>query len=228
MTPEAVKPFAFCIAHLAEWHAAVEARADAMGLEKSSVGRKPLNHPLYIAGLDESGLTYGFGRGQAETQLTLQAESVYGVEQKIEREINLIEVEARLRPWSHEGQETVQSLGCLRQRRGLNRVMEIAHEIEPLDGRPGEIEPELLQAGRAQEAIGGNRYVETALKQVEDEVDALRVHGRLASQEGYLPAAGRPEKIRNVDEILPRQRLAARGSGQLVPGDTGEVGAVAV
>ena len=104
---------------------------------------------------------------------------------------------------------------------GAEPGQESAHHLEPLDGDPGEMLPKLLQAGRAQDTIGAQGHVETTIQQVEDEVDALRVPGRLPSPEGYLGLARRPEKIRNVDEILPRQQLAIPGAGRAGPTTVG-------
>ena len=55
MAPETVQPSEFGVAEPAEGKAAVEVRADAIGLEKLPVGIEPLNHPPHICGLDEPG-----------------------------------------------------------------------------------------------------------------------------------------------------------------------------
>ena len=68
--------------------------------------------------------------------------------------------EARLRPWPHDRQEIVKSLHVLGRSRGLYRVVEIAQQSEPLDGRLCEITPKLFEPGRAQDPIGENRHVE--------------------------------------------------------------------
>lgn len=159
--------------------------------------------------------------------MALQSESAQVIEQEVESEIQPIDGEARLGPWSHDGEETVESLGCWWRNWGLDRVLEITNPGEPLEGRLGEMAPELLESGRAYNPIGENRHLETTLEQVEDEVDALRVKSRLSAPKGYLPLAGRPEKIRQVDEILPRPRLAGRGE-HLVPSERGGEGTVAV
>jgi len=159
--------------------------------------------------------------------MTLQAETAQVIEQEVESEIQPIDGEARLGPWSHDREKTVESLGCLRRNRGLNRVLEITYPGEPLGGRLGEMAPELLESGRAYNPIGENRHLETTMEQIEDEVDTFRVKSRLPAPKGYLPLVGRPEEIRQVDEILPRPRLAG-GPGQLVPGAVGGEGTVAV
>ena len=211
--PEAVQPSEFPVAELAEGPAAIEFRTDAVGFEKLPVLIEPLDDPPHILGLDKPGLAAGVGMGQAEAQLTLQAETADGIKQEIEVEIRPVDSQAPLGPGPHDRQKTMQFLPFRRHPRGLNRIREIAHHLEPLAGDPGEMLPKLLQAGRPQEAIRAQRHVETAIQQVEDEIDACGVPGRLPSPEGYPPLARRPEKIRHVDEILPRQRLAFRRAG---------------
>lgn len=159
--------------------------------------------------------------------MPLQAETAQVIEQEVESEIQPIDGEARLGPWSHDREETVQSLGCWWRNRGLDRVLEITNPGEPLAGRPGEMAPELLESGSAYNSIGENCHLETTLEQVEDEIDALRVKSRLPAPKGYLPLVGRPEKIRQVDEILPRPRPAGRGE-HLVSSEGGGEGTVAV
>lgn len=150
--------------------------------------------------------------------MTPQAETAQVIEQEVESEIQPVDGESRLGPWPHDGEETVQSSGCGRRDRGPDRVSEITHPGEPLGGRPDEMAPELLEPGGAYQPGSENRDLETALEQVEDEIQAFRVQSRLSASKGYLPLAGRPEKIRQVDEILPRPRPAGRG-GYFVPGE---------
>ena len=89
-----------------------------MGLEPLPVVREPLDDPPHLLGTDEPGLAARDGMGQAEAQLTLQAETAYGLEQEIEAEIQPIDSKAPLGPGSHDRQETVQPRPFWRHTRG--------------------------------------------------------------------------------------------------------------
>ena len=205
------------IAELAEGPAAVEVRADAMGLKKLPVFIKPLHDPPHLLGLDKPGLAARDGMGQAEAQLALQAERLMVSNRKSRLKSSCWIVKP---PWV-QGPMTARKRCSLWVSLGKTGAEPGHGDCTPdgaAHGDLGEMMPVILQAGRPQEAIGAQRHVETPIKQVEDEVDALRVPGRLPASDGYLPLAGCPEKIRYVDEILPRQRLAARRAGRLVTG----------
>jgi hypothetical protein len=227
LATKTVQPSEFGVAEPARWKAAVEVGVDQIGIEKMTVAIEPLNHPPHIIGMPEPVLSAGGGMGQAEMHMTLQAETGQVIEQEVESEIQPIDGKSRLGPRPHDGEETVQSLGCFRRNLGLDRVSEITYPGKPLEGRPGEMAPELLESGRAYNPIGENCDLETTLEQVEDEIDALRVKSRLSAPKGYLPLIGHPEKIRQVDEVLPSPRPVGRG-GHLVRGEGGGEGTVAV
>lgn len=107
----------------------------------------------------------------------------------------------------------------------MDRVVQIAHEVEPLDAYPRQMPFEFVQIALTKDAVGENRYVEAAIEQVENEIKAFGMKGGFAPEQGYVALAGGQEEIGDVDKIFPGYQVGR--AGHFVSGETIRAGAVA-